>query len=145
MADVNATTDADTTVEVLIIGCGFGGICTGIKLKQAGVDDFVMLEKDDDIGGTWYANTYPGCACDVQSHLYSFSFEPNPDWSHMFARQSEIWKYQRHADLADVAVRVIQSLNSSVDPSAVVPTMSGVSSVKISVGPNPRMTSTAVS
>ena len=96
MADVNATTDADTTVEVLIIGCGFGGICTGIKLKQAGVDDFVMLEKDDDIGGTWYANTYPGCACDVQSHLYSFSFEPNPDWSHMFARQTEIWKYQRH-------------------------------------------------
>jgi len=83
-------------LEVLIIGAGFGGILAGIKLKEAGIEDFLILEKDDGVGGTWWANTYPGCACDVQSHLYSFSFEPNPDWSHMFGRQEEIREYLRH-------------------------------------------------
>ncbi|MGB5622540.1 MAG: NAD(P)/FAD-dependent oxidoreductase, partial [Gammaproteobacteria bacterium] len=67
-----------------------------IKLKQAGIDDFLILEQDVSAGGTWWANSYPGCACDVQSHLYSYSFEPNPDWSHMFGRQPEILHYQRH-------------------------------------------------
>jgi cation diffusion facilitator CzcD-associated flavoprotein CzcO len=80
--------------EVLIVGAGFGGMCTAIKLKEAGIEDFLVLEKDGDLGGTWNVNTYPGCACDVQSHLYSFSFELNPDWSHMFAPQREIWDYQ---------------------------------------------------
>ena len=83
-------------LEVLIIGAGFGGILAGIKLKEAGIEDFVILEKDDGVGGTWWANTYPGCACDVQSHLYSFSFEPNPDWTHMFGRQEEIRDYLQH-------------------------------------------------
>ena len=83
-------------LEVLIIGAGFGGILAGIKLKEAGIEDFVILEKDGGVGGTWWANTYPGCACDVQSHLYSFSFEPNPDWSHMFGRQEEIRDYLQH-------------------------------------------------
>ena len=96
MTHATAAAAATTEVDVLIVGSGFGGICTSIKLKQAGIDNFVVLEQDNDIGGTWYANTYPGCACDVQSHLYSFSFEPNPNWTHMFARQREIWKYQRH-------------------------------------------------
>ena len=96
MTQATAAGAKTTAVEVLIIGSGFGGICTAIRLKQAGIDNFVVLEKDRDIGGTWFANTYPGCACDVPSHLYSFSFEPNPDWSHMFARQGEIWNYQRH-------------------------------------------------
>ena len=67
----------DTTVA--IIGSGFSGIGLAIRLKQDGVDDFVVLERNEGVGGTWWANTYPGCACDVPSHLYSFSFAPNPD------------------------------------------------------------------
>ena len=83
-------------IDVVVIGSGFSGICMGIKLKQAGRHDFVILEKASDIGGTWRDNTYPGCACDVPSHLYSFSFEPNPRWSRMFSSQPEIWDYLRH-------------------------------------------------
>ncbi len=80
-------------LEVLVVGAGFGGILAGIKLREAGIEDFLILEKDAGVGGTWWANTYPGCACDVQSHLYSFSFEPNPDWAYMFGRQEEIRDY----------------------------------------------------
>jgi cation diffusion facilitator CzcD-associated flavoprotein CzcO len=80
----------------VIVGSGFAGLCMAIKLKQAGRDDFVILEKGDDVGGTWRENTYPGAACDIQSHLYSFSFELNPKWSRMFARQPEILDYLRH-------------------------------------------------
>ena len=69
----------DTTVA--IIGSGFSGIGLAIRLRQEGVEDFVVLERNDGVGGTWWANTYPGCACDVPSHLYSFSFAPNPDWT----------------------------------------------------------------
>lgn len=82
--------------RVVIIGAGFAGIGMAIRLQQAGIDDFVLLEKDDDLGGTWRDNTYPGCACDVPSYLYSFSFELNPHWSRMFAAQEEIWDYLRH-------------------------------------------------
>ena len=67
-----------------------------IQLKRAGWHDFVVLEKDADLGGTWRDNRYPGCACDVPSHLYSYSFELNPDWSRMFSPQEEIWDYMRH-------------------------------------------------
>ena len=80
-------------VRVAIIGAGFGGIGAGIRLQQAGRTDFVILERADAVGGTWRDNTYPGCTCDVPSHLYSFSFAPNPDWSHGFSRQPEIWAY----------------------------------------------------
>lgn len=79
--------------EAIIIGTGFSGLGMAIQLKQAGQDDFVVLEKAEDVGGTWLVNNYPGCACDVQSHLYSFSFEPNPKWSRMFATQPEILAY----------------------------------------------------
>ena len=72
-------------VRIAIIGSGFGGLGTAIRLKQRGMDDFVVLERAGDVGGTWRDNTYPGCACDVQSHLYSFSFAPNPDWSRSFS------------------------------------------------------------
>lgn len=65
----------------------------GIKLREAGIDSFVILERADRIGGTWRDNDYPGCACDIPSHLYSFSFEPKPDWSRMFPPQPEIWDY----------------------------------------------------
>ncbi len=81
------------TTGILIIGCGFGGIGMAIQLKKAGFNDFVILEKSDGVGGTWHDNTYPGAACDVQSHLYSFSFEPRPDWSRKFGRQPEIKAY----------------------------------------------------
>jgi cation diffusion facilitator CzcD-associated flavoprotein CzcO len=82
--------------RVVIIGSGFAGVCMAIQLKLRGIDDFVVLEKDDDLGGTWRDNTYPGCACDVPSYLYSFSFEQNPRWTRMFAPQQEIWDYIRH-------------------------------------------------
>src|SRR4051794_24344986 len=66
-----------------------------IQLKKAGFEDFVLLEKNADLGGTWHDNRYPGCACDVPSHMYSFSYELNPDWSRMFAPREEIWHYLR--------------------------------------------------
>lgn len=81
--------------RIAIVGSGFGGMGMAIRLKQAGMDDFVILERADDVGGTWQANTYPGCQCDVPSHLYSFSFAPNPEWSRTFSLQPEIWDYLR--------------------------------------------------
>jgi cation diffusion facilitator CzcD-associated flavoprotein CzcO len=80
-------------VRVAIIGAGFGGLGAAIQLRQAGMTDFVILERAASVGGTWRDNTYPGCACDVPSHLYSFSFAPNPGWPHSFSRQPEIWAY----------------------------------------------------
>src|SRR5437879_2066641 len=81
--------------RVAILGTGFAGLGMAIRLKQRGYTDFVVLEKADDVGGTWRDNTYPGCACDVQSHLYSFSFALNPRWSRMYSPQQEIWNYLR--------------------------------------------------
>jgi cation diffusion facilitator CzcD-associated flavoprotein CzcO len=80
-------------VQVAIIGSGFGGLGTAIRLRQRGMHDFVVLERAGDVGGTWRDNTYPGCACDVQSHLYSFSFAPNPGWTRSFSPQPEIQAY----------------------------------------------------
>ncbi|MDA3626544.1 NAD(P)/FAD-dependent oxidoreductase [Saccharopolyspora oryzae] len=82
--------------SVVIVGTGFSGLGMAIKLKQAGIDDFIVLEKAEDLGGTWRDNTYPGCACDVPSMMYSFSFEQNPNWSRTFARQGEIEDYLQH-------------------------------------------------
>lgn len=80
-------------VRVAIIGSGFGGLGAAMQLKERGIDDFVVLERAGDVGGTWRDNSYPGCACDVQSHLYSFSFAQNPDWSRSYSPQPEIWRY----------------------------------------------------
>ncbi len=80
-------------VTVAVIGAGFGGLGVGVRLRAAGLTDFVILERAGAVGGTWRDNTYPGCACDVPSHLYSYSFAPNPDWSRTFSPQAEIWKY----------------------------------------------------
>lgn len=80
-------------VHVAIAGSGFAGLGMAIRLQEAGIDDFVVLERAHDVGGVWRDNTYPGCACDVQSHLYSFSFAPNPAWSHSYSRQPEIQAY----------------------------------------------------
>ena len=82
-------------VRVAIVGSGFAGIGMAVNLLRAGVDDFVILERAAELGGTWRDNSYPGCACDVESHLYSFSFALNPDWSRRFASQPEIWAYLR--------------------------------------------------
>lgn len=81
--------------DVAIIGTGFAGLGMAIRLKQKGMDDFVVLERAADLGGTWRDNTYPGCQCDVPSHLYSFSFAPNPNWTRAFSLQPEIWEYLR--------------------------------------------------
>lgn len=82
--------------RIVIIGAGSGGLCMGIALKRAGIEDFVILDKAEGIGGTWWYNTYPGAECDVQSHLYSFSFEPKLDWSQPYAGQAEILGYLNH-------------------------------------------------
>ena len=82
-------------VEVAIVGTGFAGLGMAIKLREAGFEDVVVLERGGDVGGTWRDNTYPGAACDVPSHLYSFSFAPNPDWSRSFSAQPEILDYLR--------------------------------------------------
>jgi cyclohexanone monooxygenase len=79
--------------DVVVIGAGISGIGAAIKLNQMGVTNIAILEKSDALGGTWRDNTYPGCACDVPSALYSFSFAPNPAWSRLFAGQPEIRAY----------------------------------------------------
>jgi cation diffusion facilitator CzcD-associated flavoprotein CzcO len=82
-------------VRIAIVGSGFAGLGLAIRLRQQGIADFVVLERATDVGGTWRDNTYPGCACDVPSHLYSFSFAPNPAWSRTYSPQPEIWDYLR--------------------------------------------------
>jgi cation diffusion facilitator CzcD-associated flavoprotein CzcO len=100
--------------DVAIIGSGFSGLGMAIRLKQAGLHDFVVLERAAEVGGTWQANTYPGCACDVPSHLYSFSFAPNPDWTRTYSGQPEIWAYlRRTAD--DFGVRPHVRLGCAVE------------------------------
>jgi cation diffusion facilitator CzcD-associated flavoprotein CzcO len=79
--------------EVVIVGAGFGGLCMAIKLLEEGIRDFVILEKDREVGGTWRDNSYPGAACDVQSHFYSYSFDTKPDWSERYAGWREIQRY----------------------------------------------------
>eukprot|EP00127_Corallochytrium_limacisporum_P006018 Clim_evm7s216 gene=Clim_evmTU7s216 len=84
----------DIDAMVIIVGSGFSGLGMAIKLQEQGVP-FVVLEKEDDFGGTWYKNTYPGCQCDVPSVMYSYSFEPNPNWRRKYATQREILAYMR--------------------------------------------------
>lgn len=91
---------AATHVRIAIVGAGFGGLGLAYHLRRAGIEDFAILERDSEVGGTWWANTYPGCQCDIPSHLYSFSFAPNPTWSRTYATQPEISRY-----LLDVAER----------------------------------------
>jgi len=82
-----------TTTRIAIIGAGHSGICMGMQLKRAGIDDFIILEKGATLGGTWRDNTYPGASCDAPSFLYSFSFAQKTDWSRRFAWQSELLAY----------------------------------------------------
>ncbi|HYH62504.1 MAG TPA: NAD(P)/FAD-dependent oxidoreductase, partial [Solirubrobacterales bacterium] len=81
--------------RVVIVGAGMSGIAMGAALKRGGFEDFVMLEKGSDVGGTWYWNHYPGLSCDVPSQLYQYSFHLKPDWQRVFATQDEILAYHR--------------------------------------------------
>jgi cation diffusion facilitator CzcD-associated flavoprotein CzcO len=108
-ADESIQTQNRQEFPIAIIGAGFAGIGTAIQLKKAGINSFTIFERADEIGGTWRDNTYPGAACDVPSHVYSFSFEQNPNWSRSFAESWEIqdyllgvvdkWKLRRHMRL----------------------------------------------
>src|SRR5215210_1219367 len=110
---MSADSEPPRVFDVAIAGSGFSGMGMAIKLKQEGKRDFVVLERADEVGGTWHYNTYPGCACDVPSHLYSFSFAPNAGWSETYSRQPEIRDYLRRcAD--DFGVRSHVRLNCEV-------------------------------
>src|SRR4051812_44221595 len=86
-----------TDYKIVIVGAGFSGLGAAIKLKEQGHDDFVIIDRAEEVGGTWEINTYPGCRCDVPSNIYSYSFAPNPDWSQAYSPQPEIWDYLRRA------------------------------------------------
>ena len=90
---LRAVTRRPARPKVAIIGAGFGGLGAAVALRRAGIDDLVIIEGADGVGGTWRRNTYPGAACDIQSHLYSFSFAPKKSWSRTYARQPEILAY----------------------------------------------------
>ncbi len=102
------------TYQAIIVGTGFGGMGAAIQLKRLGINDFVMLDREDDLGGTWHVNRYPGLAVDIASVTYSYSFEPNPYWAHWYARGPELKKYAEHvADKYDL--RQHMRFNSAVE------------------------------
>src|SRR3984957_9911787 len=93
---ITATSQQNTAqraLEVLIVGAGFGGIAAAIELRRHGITNVKILEKAPELGGTWFYNSYPGAACDVPSHLYSFSFAQRRDWSRLCSPQAEIRSY----------------------------------------------------
>lgn len=95
------------TLTVAIIGAGFAGIGAAIRLQHQGITDFVIYERDTRVGGTWRDNTYPGAACDIPSRLYSYSFAPNPDWSHTYSASGEILQYiERMVESAGLAAQI---------------------------------------
>ena len=99
--------------QVVIIGAGMSGLYAGIQLQQAGIP-FVIIEKNEAVGGTWFENTYPGCGVDTPNHFYSYAFEPNHDWSHFFAKRNELWGYfERVADKYDLRKHI--RLSTEVD------------------------------
>ena len=127
-------------VEILIVGSGFAGLGAAIKLTQAGKHDFVVIERGSEVGGTWRDNTYPGAACDVPSHLYSYSFELNPNWTRSFSSGGEIQQYVRDVarkyDVLDKHVFNCELLSANWDASAgrwVVETSKGAYTAKILV------------
>ena len=94
---IEATESEEATEHhrIVIVGAGFAGLGMAISLRRRGIEDFLVLERGSSVGGTWRDNTYPGCACDVPSHLYSLSFAPNPDWTRSFSAQPEIHGYMK--------------------------------------------------
>ncbi|MET3984065.1 cation diffusion facilitator CzcD-associated flavoprotein CzcO [Streptomyces sp. PvR034] len=113
-AGMGGHADEREHVRVAVVGSGFGGLGAAVRLRREGVTDFVVLERADSVGGTWRDNEYPGCACDVPSHLYSFSFAPNPDWPRTFSGQPHIRAYLEH--VADTfGLRPHLRLNTEVE------------------------------
>lgn len=102
------------TFDVAIIGSGFGGIAAAARLRQSGVSNLVVLEEASSLGGTWRENTYPGCACDVPSTLYSLSYAPNPDWTRMYAGHTEIETYLRRT-AKDLGIDQLIRFNTRLD------------------------------
>ena len=98
--------------RVVIIGAGFGGLAAAVALRRKGIDDLLIVERADGVGGTWRQNVYPGAACDIHSHLYSFSFSPNRKWSRTYAYQPEILAYLE--TVADFDLRRHLMLGTSV-------------------------------
>ena len=101
--------------KILIVGSGFGGLGMAIRLKQQGIHDFKIIERAAEVGGTWRDNTYPGVACDVPSHLYSFSFIKNPNWSRVFPQGAEIQRYLIQCCDQDTVNPIIIPSTSNVD------------------------------
>src|SRR6202043_4184752 len=95
-------------LDVLIVGAGFGGIAAAIELRRHGITDIKILEKAPEIGGTWFYNSYPGAACDVPSHLYSFSYAQRRDWSQLCSPQQEIHRYLHDVARAQGIDRLIE-------------------------------------
>lgn len=106
--------DAGCDHDVLVVGAGFGGMGVGIQLQRMGIDDFLIVDRADDLGGTWHVNTYPGLAVDIASTTYSYSFEPNPYWSRLYAPGAELKAYAAH--VADkYGLRRHMRFNTSVE------------------------------
>lgn len=104
----NGNGNAGAQPRVAIIGAGMSGMLMGIRLKEAGFHDFTLYEKAEEVGGTWRENAYPGLACDVPAHYYTYTFEPNPEWRHRFARGWEIQDYMRSvADRHDLRPHIV--------------------------------------
>ena len=108
----------DRQLRFAVIGAGMSGILSAVKLTEAGLTDFTVYEKNDGLGGTWHENTYPGLACDVPSHLYSYSFARNPAWTRKFVEQPEILEYlERCVDRFGLRPLLRLALNrTGVDP-----------------------------
>ena len=104
-----------THVEIAIVGAGLSGLGMAIALRRAGHEDFVVLERENALGGTWRDNSYPGCACDIPSVLYCYRDEPNPDWTRAFAHQPEIWAYMRRVAGAHDVQRFMRFDHDVVD------------------------------
>ena len=108
-----STNHAVQKTKIAIIGAGFGGLAMAIRLLQQQMTDFMILEKADEVGGTWRENQYPGAACDVQSHMYSLSFAPKTDWSKRYAEAPEIFSYIQDL-VSDSNLRAFARLNTEV-------------------------------
>jgi len=111
---MDKATNSSTSIRtgVLVLGAGPGGICTGVQLRQAGLDDFLILERELEAGGTWVNNRYPGLSCDVPSALYSFTFEKKSDWTRAYAQQPEIKTYMQDCvDKYDLSRHIVFGTN----------------------------------
>ncbi len=98
----------------MIIGAGFGGLTAALALRRKGIDDLVIIDRADGVGGTWRQNVYPGATCDIQSHLHSFSFAPNRAWSRTYAYQPEISRRFRLVTGSTARIQLGQSFNKCV-------------------------------